>query len=423
MSCEIDISPTQHRSQGSAPSQDFLDGDPGAYDRVFWLAYLSNGLTTIANAMLVRYADFVESIGGQEGRLGLIVGVGMVGSIAMRMVQGIGIDRYGASRIWRWAMAFYSLSLIAHLFLTAYGPAVFITRIAMQTSLAGIFGASLTFVSLRAPPQRMAEIIGTLGTSGFLGMLIGPLLSDWICRGPTVERAAINGLFITAAAIASAATLVTWLASSGHQPPTSYQNQHLGKLLQRYTPLTVALVSAAMGAGIAIPITFLRPFADGLHLTRIGAYFTVYALTAFVARLATRQMFMRFGNRPWILVGMTLLTVSFLLYLPVRTTWHLVIPGAIAGVAHAFLFPSVMSAGATVFPAQYRGVATSFMLAMFDVGWLLGAPIAGAFIEFAKHTSAIAYPALFAGVAAIMFIVTLIYGLVPERRPEAGAGD
>ena len=62
-----------------------VDAHIHGYDRVFWLAYLSNGLTTFANGMLVRYADFVNVVGGDEQQLGLIVGCGMIGSIVVAM--------------------------------------------------------------------------------------------------------------------------------------------------------------------------------------------------------------------------------------------------------------------------------------------------------------------------------------------------
>ena len=42
--------------------------------------------------------------------------------------------------------------------------------------VAGVFGASITYISTRAPAHRMAEIIGMLGTSGFVGMVAGTML-------------------------------------------------------------------------------------------------------------------------------------------------------------------------------------------------------------------------------------------------------
>lgn len=392
-----------------------------AYDRVFWLAYLANGLVTMANAMLVRYADFVNLLGGGERQLGLIVGVGMLGGIAMRMVQGIGIDHYGSGRIWRLSMVVYVVSLTAHLMLTtAYGPSVFAVRVLMQSSLAGIFGASITFVSLRVPRHRMAEIIGTLGTSGFIGILIGPLLSDWIFGSASTGRGQVDWLFSTAAAVATAAGIVTWLATRNDVVPVFRRRPSLWRIVHRYTPVPVALVAIAMGAGFAIPMIFLRPFAAELHLSRIGLYFAVYSTSAFAARLSTRQLFERHGNRPWMILGMILLTISFLLYLPVQQTWHLFAPGAVAGIAHALLFPSVMSEGTSAFPRRYRGVATSMMLAMFDLGILLGAPLVGTFLQYAKRWSSAPYPIMFVSVASVFVVITAVFCCSKSAGPARG---
>jgi MFS family permease len=341
----------------------------------------------------------------------------MLGSIAMRLVQGLGIDRYGAGRVWQWSMAIYAASLLAHLVLTtAYGPAVFLVRIVMQTSLAGIFGASITFVSLRVPPQRMAEMIGTLGTSGFIGILVGPLISDWLYSGPTVGRAQVDHMFLTAGGIAAFSTAVTRLATSSSERPVVRRRPGLFGLLKRYASYKVAIVAIAMGAGFAIPMTFLRPFAMEMRLSRIGLYFAVYAISAFTARLTTRQLFERYGNRPWIMVGMALLTTSFLLYLPASATWHLIAPGAVAGVAHAILFPSVISEGTTMFPTRYRGLATSMMLAMFDLGAFLGAPVVGAFLQYGKQMHSSAYQAMFAGAAGLFLLVTIFFGASATKQ-------
>lgn len=127
--------------QGKTPQISLTRGPPEThgYDRIFWLTYLSNGLTTFANGMLVRYSDYVDVLGGDEQQLGLIVGVGMLGSILIRLAQGEAIDRYGAAKIWFWSVMFYAVSLLLHLAVfSAYSPAMFLVRALMQASLAGI---------------------------------------------------------------------------------------------------------------------------------------------------------------------------------------------------------------------------------------------------------------------------------------------
>jgi MFS family permease len=263
-------------------------------------------------------------------------------------------------------------------------------------------------------------VIGTLGTSGFIGILLGPQISDWICGSATIGRAEVHRMFVLAAVIAAVATLSAWLATSRDVPPIVRSGPGIWRLMRKYLRVSVSLVAAAMGAGFAIPMTFLSPFASELGIQRIGPYFAVYAMTAFGTRMATRRLFQRHGNRPWILVGMLLLTASFAMYLPVKSSWQLVVPGAVAGVAHALLFPSIMSAGTIVFPRRFRGIATSLMLAMYDFGTFLGAPVVGAFLRYSRDFAAGPYPLMFAGTALLFLVITVGYWRCGPRDTAGG---
>ncbi len=387
-----------------------VDLEHHGYDRIFWLAYLSNGLTTLANGMLVRYADFVHLYGGDELQLGLIVGCGMVGSIIFRMAQGEAVDRYGASRVWLWSIAIYSLSLLAHLMLTsANGPAVFIARAVMQASLAGVFSSSITFVALRARPERMAEVVGTLGTSGFIGLMIGPVISDWLGRDGNVGPQMVQQMFGTALSLAVASTFAMWLGSHGSTVPIRHARPKPWSVVWQYQPWLLSITAAAMGAGFSIPMIFLRPFAIETNMNGVGLFFFVYASTGFITRIASRSLFARYGNRPWICLGLGLLTLSYVSFIPVSQAWHLVIPAFIAGAAHALLFPSVMSEGTRAFPRKYLGVATALTLTMFDIGTFISAPLIGWFLDIAKVHTNNAYTWLFCAIAVLFAITTVVY--------------
>jgi MFS family permease len=382
------------------------------YDRAFWLTYLSNGLTTLANGMMVRYSDYIDALGGDEQQLGLIVGAGMLGSIAIRLWQGEAIDRYGAARIWFWSVVAYSISLLLHLSVnTAYGPGVFLARALMQASLAGIFGASITYVSLQVPAKRMAEVVGALGTSGFLGLMFGPLISDWLGNSNLSSDQMISAMFWTATALATSSGVATWFAIQGATRPSRVERPPLWVVVRQYHPLMISIAAAMMGAGFAIPATFLRPFALELNISSVGLFFVVYAVTGFGARMASRSLFERFGNRPWIGIGLIFLTISFMLYPLVSSFWHLAVPATVAGIAHALLFPSIMSAGTAVFPRRYLGVATSLILAMFDVGTFISAPVVGIFLRSVKPLTPHAYPWMFVSVACVFAGVTVAFYL------------
>lgn len=407
----IDSDPESH----PAPAIPAPPVSPGSeefhgYDRTFWLAYLANGLATMANAMMFRYADFVEVLGGEERQLGLIVGCGMVGSIAVRLAQGLAIDHYGAARVWRWSLIIYTLSLFLHLLVTtAYGPEIFFARFLMQASIAGFFGSSITFVSLRVPNHRMAEMVGVLGTSGFIGIMAGPLLSDWLSAGTTASEVGVRRVFLTCGAFSVVSLLVSLYLTRHSVPPPHRRRPPLFLIVRRYMPMVIAMTSAAMGAGFQIPQTFLRPFAQSIHLDGVGFFFLVYASIGFTARMATRSHFSRLGNRFWIVAGLILLSGSFLLYIPVTKVWHFAFPAIAAGIAHALLFPAIMAAGTSAFPRRYLGVSTSLMLAMLDLGSFLGAPIIGTFLREAKQQGMAAYPLMFVGVATTLAVVTVAF--------------
>lgn len=287
----------------------------------------------------------------------------------------------------------------------------------MQASLAGIFGSSITFVALRVRPQRMAEVVGALGTSGFLGLMIGPLVSDWLGSRGIPAGQMVTQMFCTAATLAICAAMATWFATRGSVKPIPHERPSLFKVVRQYHPWMISVTAAVMGAGFAIPATFLRPFAIEAGMSNVGLFFFVYSVMGFGTRVATRSMFERFGNRPWIVVGLVLLTISYLCYIPVTRTWHLILPAAIAGSSHALLFPSIMSAGTSVFPRRYLGVATSLILAMFDVGTFISAPVVGAFLRTTKPLTPNAYPWMFAGVAVVFGTVTVFYLLSSKVRP------
>lgn len=391
-----------------------------AYGSVFWLVYLSNALTMIALSLLVRYADFVTHLGGGEGRLGLIVGVGMVGSLAMRVGQGIGIDRYGARAIWLASLALCVTSLLAHLFIhSLHGPAVFVIRILLQTSVAGIFGSSITYISRRVPPARMAEIIGTLGTSGFIGILLGPLLGDWIFSGEVIERRQIDQMFLGSAGLVALAWGAAWLATRRDVRPVIRRQPPALALFRRYHPGLLLLVAAAVGAGVSLPNTFLRTFAAERDIAQIGIFFVTYALVAFAVRISTRRLFARLDRRVWVFLGLSSMAISFLLYLTVASAWQLVIPGTAAGVAHALLFPAVVAGGSTAFPERYRGLGTTVMLAMFDLGALVGSPMIGGLLILTRWLGWSAYPATFTAVGMTVFSIAVIYAF-SNRSPGPG---
>ncbi|MEX0677150.1 MAG: MFS transporter [Pirellulales bacterium] len=387
------------------------------YGPAFWCVYVGNTAFTVATALMYRYADFVLYLGGSEWNVGLIVGVGMVGSLVMRLFQGFGIDHFGPRRIWLWSNFVLVLSLAAHTLVSDVGgPAIFALRILYATSMAGVYGSSITSVSRRLPLARMAEVVGTLGTSGFIGMAVGPMLGDLFCGHDPITRTDLNAMFLVAAGLGIVSFFCAALATRREPKPTRrHRRPPMLWLLWRYHPGSVMMLAVVMGIGLVIPTTFLPTFIEQHNIKYTGTFFLVYAGTAFLARISTRRVPHVFGVRPMIFMGLALLAVSLLCYLPVTTQWGLAVPGFFAGMAHAVLFPSVTAKGSTSFPSRYRGLGTTVMLAMLDTGMLVGAPLVGQLVELSKNAGLPPYSTTFVVLSVGVVLAGVFYALFGRR--------
>ncbi|MBN2293512.1 MAG: MFS transporter [Pirellulales bacterium] len=393
----------------------------GGYGTSFWFAYLANMLIMTAYAILFRYADLVTMLGGTEFHLGWIVGIGTVGSLFTRLALGSGIDRNGPRLIWMGSAVLFSASCFGHLTLeTCQGPWIYILRICMASGIAGIFGASMAMVSGRAQASRMAEMLGMLGTAGFLGMVIGTQLGDILMGTDTISQWQVDRMFVVAGSLGLFSLLFIWAATHGTTPVKRTRRPPLLAVLRRYHPGNVLLVGMVMGVTIGMPTTFLRTYAADLEIARIALFFSVYAPVGFLTRILTRRLPERFGTTPMILVGLIGLAISQFLFLGVRSEWGLIVPGIGYGISHAILFPCVIASGSSHFPERYRGLAMMVMLAAYDMGVLVGAPASGLILHFATKAGMPSYPSLFCLMALLLATTTVVHAASARRRALAG---
>ena len=406
--------PRRRRSKPTAETQPAAP--PVAYGQAFWMAYVSNLLAAIATALLYRYSDFLTLLGGNEFHLGWIVGVGMIGSLLMRLSLGSCIDNYGTKLVWLGSTLLFAAACFAHLAVVSHtGAAIYVLRVLFCVAVAGIVGASTTFVSKSGPTERMAELVGMLGTSGFLGIVGGTLLGDFLLGSVTVDRHQVEQMFIAAGVLGLLSYPFAWLATRGEVWAKPLGGSSLVSVLRRHHPGPVLVICVAMGLGLGLPCVFLRTYAADLDIPRIGLFFFVYCVAAIVTRLITRRWPERFGTRRLIVVSMVGLVGAMLLFLPVHREWHLVLPAVGFGCSHAILFPAVIAAGSVTFPARHRGLAMVLVLAAYDVGQLIGAPTAGAVLRYSPSAGLPPYPTMFLTMAGLLAAAGGYYAAVGRR--------
>jgi MFS family permease len=311
---------------------------------------------------------------------------------------------------------------------------VFAARVLLSASLAGVFAASITYVSLLAPRPRMGEMIGVLGSSGFIGQAIGPVLGDWIFGHKGGTDAGIDAMFAVAAALTCLSLVLVYVGT--HQiprEPSEHDEPSWWELLRRHHPGFLLAMGVAAAVGLGIPTTFLAPFVAAHGVSGIAPFFLVYAATAFSVRVFARTLTDEWGTYRVVLLGTTLLaagTVSLLvLDLPwvahweAGRAWLLAIPAVIAGVAHAFLFPAIVAGGGAAFPDRYRGLGMTLILSTFDFGNLVGPPLVGSLLTVAVWYGWPAYGVTFSLMGILLVGLAGLYAATASENDRTTAAE
>jgi MFS family permease len=386
--------------------------EPNVYDRTFWLAYLANTLLVLANALTFRFAELVHYLGGSERVAGDIVAAALTLSVLVRLSVSHVIDDYGTRRMWACCSMLYICGCIMFLMAHDLSWWMYAARMAFVVGLTGMFACSVTHIQNHVPPHRRTEIIGNLGSSGFIGMVLGSNIGDWILRVVPDGRPQFLALFGGAAALGLCYLVIVMSITHGQQHDSPGPSAPAYRLLVRHWPGSVVLVALLMGSGIAVTTVFFTRFATSQGIDGIGTFFTGYAISAFCFRIAAQNWGHTIG-RHWMLVrGLLGHAVGHLMLAYATEAWHFIIPSLVCGFGHALLFPGVVSLGAGAFPKQARGAGTAITLGFVDFGSVIFAPLLGRIIVY------YGFQTMFLTSCVFTFTAAMIYSIIALRYPD-----
>lgn len=403
----------------ATPTASLAASDDAIYDRSFWLAYAANLMLVCANSLTFRFAEFVASLGGSEELSGEIVRAGLIAAIVCRLGLGRAIDRYGPRSIWLASSLVYIAGGAAFLVPESLSPTVWIARIAYATGLAGMFSCSIVHIQNQVPAHRRTEVIGSLGSSGFVGTILGTQLGDLIFKFLPEGQPRFAAMFGGAAALGLAHAIVVFLLTKNdaHERPPATPGPF--RLLIRYWPGPVLLVAFAQGTSFVVTTVFLTRFATAMDLSGIALFFLMYSATAFICRWIFRDWGATFGRHGMVLWGLAGLTCGQLLFLVVSSDWLFVLPAIVSGFGHALLFPAIVSIGAGKFPVQYRGSGTTLVLGFTELGTALAAPVLGMLIDIGNADGGTrGFSWMFLSASATAATVGVFYALTAARSPD-----
>ena len=308
-------------------------------------------------------------LAGDAFAVGLVVGSFSISSLLLRPFAGRWADRRGRRILLVIGAALQVLAAAGHLAATTV-PLMIVMRLLLGSAEALYFVAAIAAATDLAPEDRRGEAISLISTSLYLGVAIGPVLSE-ILYG----AGGFGWIWIAAALISVVAVGLSWVAPET-LPAESRKTTEQGPFLHRrgIVPGLLVLCGAwGMGAYFA----FLPLLTDQLGLGGSGGYLGLFALVVIGLRVVGARWPDRFGAARLSGTALALNALGMVTAGLFPTEAGLWVATVIFGAGVAFTFPAIVAMAVQGVPADERGAVVGTTGVFLDVAFGLSPAVLG----------------------------------------------
>lgn len=373
----------------------------GALFVVLSLNLLSIGVTL---PVVPRYVE--GPLGAGELAVGVVTGAFAVSGMAWRPLAGHFADRRGRRRAVVAGALLTALSG-ALLFVPAGVPGLIVARLCLGLGHGTVYTASSAWVVDISPPDQRGRAIGLFGLAVWGGLALGAPIGEWVLRAGGYDA-------VWACALAApllGATIASRLPErrpAATPEPLGRHNLYAREAVMPGLGLTLTTF------GYATLSAFLVLHLDSVGVDHAATVFAAFAVAIVLTRVVAAGLPDRLGPIPCVLgaacteaVGLVLLALSDGFVGALAATF-------LAGVGVSLVFPSLALIVVRRVGEERRGVAMGTYTALFDLGFLVGSPLAGLAAALGGYRAAFALAAVAALAAAGLALV-----LRREERPAA----
>ncbi len=366
-------------------------GNEHLYTARFFQVFAALMLFMTGVALQYHFGQYVAFLGHGVDTLGRILSISMVGTLLIRLQLGRWIDRFGCRPTWVAGTILMALAVGAIQF-TEQLWLIVVLRAVLTMAMAAVMTTVAVFAAQMAPVERRAESIGTMGLAGFLGMMVGSTLGDWIFSGTTESLTSYRIFFSTSATCGVlSGGIMLFLKPVALTGPNASREARIAPLTKpapttirvilRHWPGMILLIGVVFSMVFCLQLTFLERLADERGFKNIKVFFLVYGPTAITLRIICRRVPEQLGRTRALLGGLLLMAIGVAGLVGTQSQGQLVLPALLMGAGHCFVFPSMIDLAASRLPPEHRGVGTSLILAAGDLGILTGYFVLGELID------------------------------------------
>ncbi len=389
-------------------------------DAVVAASFLATGIVVAAVPRFLR-----SEFDATRSQTGLATTGFFLAALLCRPFIGRGIERYGRSVFLRWAMA--ATGVFSFLFMFANSiPTIAAIRIVQGVSGAAFYTAALTTATDLAAPDKRAAAVARLSVNVYLGFTIGPLIADFLIRGPGYQT-----VWTLVIALYLLGFTLSWLVPETGSPRPATERFTSGTRAKR-SPGPVGVIPAstplrglgkyfpksALVPGIAMLATsltfstitvFTPDYADNMGIARPGMLLAFYSIAVLVVRLVASPIVDRRNAYVVVLPAMAVAGAALATLAVSRSAVVSFAAISLVGVGAGATFPALSSMAVQGIETAKRATALSAFLMFNDIGQAAAGPLVG------LVSDAIGWRWVF-GVPAIAIFSALSVLLVARRR-------
>ncbi|RID85245.1 MFS transporter [Peribacillus asahii] len=373
------------------------------WTRDFILICLANFFVFLGFQMtLPTIPLFVESLGGNDRLIGVVVGIFTFSALLIRPFAGQLLETKGRRFVFLAGLTIFILTIGAFGFTTSL-ILLFAIRVIQGIGWGYSTTASGTIATDLIPAKRRGEGMGYYGLSGNVALAIGPSLGLIL-----VNMISFKELFLICGLLGA----IAWISASTIRykkaepmaiaAKTTKWNLYEKSSLQ--PSILIFFISVTFG-GIS---TFLPLYADQRGVTGIQWYFFIFAAALMTTRIFAGQLYDKHGHKAIYIPSTILISIAMLLLAWMPNNIVLYIAAICYGLGFGALQPALQAWSVEKAAANRKGMANATYFSFFDLGIGFGAILFGQIGYFLDYRSIYITAALSVLLSIVIYIWLLI---------------
>ena len=384
-------------------------------------------LATLWLVMLIISSQFLimapvlprigEALSIPEELFGTLVSGYAISLALFALIAGPISDRFGRRAILRIGTLWIAAGLLLHLVAWDY-TSLLVLRIVTGAGSGFMSGAVVAYLGDAMPYEERGRALGWVLSGMPAGMVLGVPLGTvlagwWGFHAPFV----LFGSMMAAAFLGTLAVLVPTGAKRSEKLSLGLALRSYGEMLGRRDLLAVVIATVALNINMSAYVVYLPTWLEGdLSATphQIAILFLVAGVANVITVPASGALSDRIGRR-WLVVGCSVaMAVAIWFTAQAPTVFWATVLYCVGWSLGGARFSPLQAWITALVEDQRRGTLMSLCLAANQVGFAIGAGVAGwAFVEHGYWSNVL--------IGALASIVTalLLATLVPEPRRES----